>query len=169
MDKEDYIEINSLVEILISQGVVSDNKMNTEIYNKSIRFLKSKEWIKESNKRYQYHPCSEIYDIHKVGIEKYLLNKQSEKNIETKIKQKTLFDLNNKYLINFCFLVFGSLLGMFLKNNTESKNNAETLKKESKEIFKKNDSITHFQTLLNEKNTLILSLKKEIYYLKNKP
>lgn len=169
MDKEDYIEINSLVEILISRGVVSENKMNTEIRNKSIRFLKSKGWIKESNKRYQYNPCSEIYEIHKVGIEKYLFNKQSEKNIESKIKQKTLFDLNNKYLINFCFLVFGSLLGMFIKNNTESKNNAETLKKERKEIFEKNDSITHFQTLLNEKNTLILSLKKEIDSLKNKP
>ncbi|WP_026978606.1 hypothetical protein [Flavobacterium tegetincola] len=169
MDKEDYKEINSLVEILILEGVVSDNNMNTKICNKSIRFLKSKGWIKEHNKRYQYHPCSEIYDIHKVGIEKYLLNKQAEKDTETKIKQKTLFDLNNKYLINFCFLVFGSILGVFIKNNTESKNNAETLKKERKEIFEKNDSIIHFQTLLNEKNTLILSLKKEIDSLKNKP
>ena len=89
-------EIDSCVKELLKNGLISENGSNSVLRSEAITYLKSKCFIKPSNKRFQYVPSSEIYDIREVGIEKYLKNKQSDNEIESDIRKITLFNLKSK-------------------------------------------------------------------------
>jgi len=160
-------EIDLIIEELIEIGVISNDKCNSELRKEAIRFLKANDLLKKTNKPSQYNPKSEIYEIKKIGIETYLIEKDTYNAIDKKIKKKTLFNLNNKYFINFCFVVLSSFLAWFFTSKSESKTHKQTIEKQHKVISEKTDSLVRFQILLNGKNTLILSLKKELDSLKS--
>jgi hypothetical protein len=82
MNKEIYNEIDLCVSELINKGVISENRENSELRTESIRFLKANNLIKPAKNRLQYNPASEIYDIKKVGIEKYLEDINKVKKLE---------------------------------------------------------------------------------------
>jgi hypothetical protein len=168
MKKELYNEIDLCVSELINRGVISENFENSDLRKESIRYLKANNFLKPAKSRFQYHPSFEIYDIEKVGIEQFLKNRESDNKTESDIKRKTLFDLNNKYFINFIFLVFGALLGWFLKNTPLKKEEKHTGEKLHKVISEKNDSLIQIQTDLTEKNKRIFSLRKQLDSLKKK-
>ena len=82
MKKELYNEIDLCVSELINRGVISENFENSDLRKESIRYLKANNFIKPSKSRSQYHPTSEIYNIEKVGIKKYLEDVNKVKKIE---------------------------------------------------------------------------------------
>jgi hypothetical protein len=80
LEKELVSKINELAKHLVSKGVIGEHKGLTEYENKAIRFLKENELIKPSpNKKFSYHSTSEINEIHKLGIVKYLKNRNKSK------------------------------------------------------------------------------------------
>ena len=99
MDEELYKQIDIIILTLINRGVVTENKESTSLHSEAIRFLKSKNFIKETRQRFQYEASSEIFDIKKVGgIEEYLKQNENNDSIELKIKDLTVrnLDLQNE-------------------------------------------------------------------------
>ena len=163
MTKELYKEIDLIISDLIKKDFIVTNKETSKLYDQGISFLKSNGLIKIERHNNRYVANSEdIYDINKIGIKQYLENKEFDKKLDSDIKEKTLFDLNNKHFINFIFLVFGAFLGWFLTNISESNKETPNIEKLHKAISEKNDSLIQTQHHLNEKNKIIISLKTEI-------
>jgi hypothetical protein len=168
MKQELFDEIDLLIKELVKNRVISRAGSITELKKNAFSFLERNNIIKPNNKPLQFNQTSKIDEIKNIGIEKYLSNKETNKNIDSAIKQRTLFDLKNKYFINFCFLVFGALFGWFLANISESNKEKGNTEKLNKVISKKNDSLIQKQILLKEKNKIIHSLKNELDSLKTK-
>lgn len=111
--------IDSLVEKLVENGVVSHHKQLSDIESKAIRFLKSKNWIKLSTKPSQYHPTDEIYEIRKVGIKEYLKENDRIKALELDIKELTVknLELQNKQLKRtVVYSIIGFISGAIVTN-----------------------------------------------------
>jgi|TARA_B110000037_G_C17092420_1_gene494589 hypothetical protein len=168
MKQELLDEIDILIKELEKNRVISSAGNITELKKNAFSFLERNNIIKPNNKPLQFNQTSKIDEIKNIGIEKYLSNKEINKNINSEIKQRTLFDLKNKYFINFCFLVFGALFGWFLTNISESNKEKGNTEKLNKVISKKNDSLIQKQILLKEKNRIIHSLNNELDSLKTK-
>ena len=168
MKQELLDEIDLLIKEIVKNRVISSAGNITELKKNAFSFLERNNIIKPNNKPLQFNQTSKIDEIKNIGIEKYLSNKETNKNIDSAIKQRTLFDLKNKYFINFCFLVFGALFGWFLTNISESNKEKGNTEKLNKVISKKNDSLIQKQILLKEKNKIIHSLKNELDSLKTK-
>ena len=151
MKQELLDEIDILIKELVKNRVISSAGNINELKKNAFSFLERNNIIKPNNKPLQFNQTSKIDEIKNIGIEKYLSNKEINKNIKSEIKQRTLFDLKNKYFINFCFLVFGALFGWFLANISESNKEKGNTEKLNKVISKKNDSLIQKQIFLKEK------------------
>lgn len=119
LTKELILEIDLLIDELIEVGVISENKCNSEIRGNSIRFLKTKEFLKSNGKMTQYNPTSEIYEIKKIGIEKYLEKESRVEELDLKIKELTAANLNlqNKQLKRYIlYSVISFVLGAISTN-----------------------------------------------------
>ncbi|CAM4006806.1 hypothetical protein FLSI110296_08845 [Flavobacterium sinopsychrotolerans] len=122
LTKELILEIDLLIDELIEVGVVSENKCNSEIRGNSIRFLKTKGLLISNCKRVQYNPTSEVYEIKKVGIEKYLKEENRVEELDLKIKELTAINLNlqNKQLKRYIlYSVISFVLGAISTNIEE--------------------------------------------------
>ena len=100
------------------------------------------------------------------GIEKYLKNIENEKTLESAIRNLTSKKLKYDVWYNIAYILVGGILGVMtsLVIPDKSKEYIEELNKSTFEKFELNDSL---QRHLNDKNTLILSLQKELDSLKN--
>lgn len=119
LTKELILEIDLLIDELIEVGVISENKCNSEIRGNSIRFLKTKGFLKANVKKTQYIPTSEIYEIKKTGIEKYLKEESQVEELDLEIKKLTAINLNlqNKQLKRYIlYSVISFVLGAILTN-----------------------------------------------------
>lgn len=120
LEKELESKINRLAEYIVKEGEIPVHKDLTELEHKAIRFFKENDFIKPSlNKRYQYHPTSEVSKIAKLGIEKYLSKKDSEENFELEIQRLTIenLQLQNKQLkTNLLYSIIGFIMGMIANN-----------------------------------------------------
>lgn len=122
LTKELILEIDLLIDELIEVGVISENKCNSEIRGNSIRFLKTKGLLISNGKRVQYNPTSEVYEIKKVGIKKYLKEENRVEELDLKIKELTAINLNlqNKQLKRYIlYSVISFVLGAISTNIEE--------------------------------------------------
>jgi hypothetical protein len=166
IEEELKTEIYKLINFLINNNIISYTVAETEKERKAFTFLKANGFFENSTSKNQYKPSSLAYKLYELKAEKYFKKLRESEIVEGKIKRKTLFDLNNKYFINFGFLVLGYLFSWFITNISESDASEQTTEKLSKVISEKTDSIIQIQTHLNEQNIIILSLKNEIDSLK---
>jgi hypothetical protein len=84
-------EIDSMLTDLLNGNSFSENKENTEIQKVSIRICKALNLIKLSNNGKQFELSEKsIFVLQDGGIEKYLFNEKTEKNIDSDIKDLTL-------------------------------------------------------------------------------
>ena len=119
LEKELISEIDLSIDELIKVGVISENKCNSETRKKAIQFLKTKGLLISNSKRLQCIPTSEIYEIKKTGIEKYLKEESRVEELDLKIKELTAINLNlqNKQLKRYIlYSVISFVLGAVLTN-----------------------------------------------------
>jgi hypothetical protein len=84
-------EIDSMLTDLLNGNSFSENKENTELQKVSIRICKALNLIKLSNNGKQFELSEKsIFVLQDGGIEKYLFNEKTEKNIDSDIKDLTL-------------------------------------------------------------------------------
>ena len=122
LEKELISEIDLSINELIEVGVISENKCNSETRKKAIQFLKTKDLLISNGKRLQYNPTSEVYEIKKVGIEKYLEEENRVEELDLKIKELTAINLNlqNKQLKRYIlYSVISFVLGAISTNIKE--------------------------------------------------
>ena len=169
LSKELKSEIDLVLSELLKGNPCSDNKGNSELQNKSIRICKALNLIRLSNSGKQYELNSNgVLVLNDGGIEKYLLNNNTEKDLDITIKRLTGKRLKYDILYNIMYVLIGGLIGTItvLVEPDNSKEYTKELHKLASDKVEHNDS---FQKRLNDKNIEILSLKREIDSLKNKP
>jgi|GEM_PF-6607249 len=100
-----------------------------------------------------------------IGLNKNLLEARNLKAV-TELAIQSTKSLKRQNLINFCFLIFGSLFTFFITNLFGNKDNSELLRL----LNNQNTEITYlkknFQNNLNEQNIKLLELKKQVSELK---
>lgn len=119
LTEELILEIDLVINELVERGVVSQNKCNSVIRENSIRFLKTKGFLKSNSKLNQYNPTAEVYGIQKVGIENFLKEKNEIEQLELKIKKLTIknLELQNKQLKRYAlYSIISFILGAFVTN-----------------------------------------------------
>ncbi|WP_123921959.1 hypothetical protein [Flavobacterium sp. LM4] len=169
LEKELKSEIDFMLTELLKGNACSDNKENTELRKKSIRLCKALNLINLSTNGKQYELSEKaIYVFNDGGIEKFLSNNSSEKDLDITIKQLTSKRLKYDILYNIIYVFIGGLIGgiVTLAQPDNSKEYIKELHKLASDKAERGDS---FQKRLNDKSIEILSLKKEIDSLKNKP
>jgi len=138
LTEEIKTEIDFMLSELLKGNPCSDNKQNTELQDTSIRICKSLNLIKLSlsGKKYELTE-SGILAFSDGGIEKYLFNIRTEKDLDTDIKQLTLKKLKfEQFPAKFWWLIiiitaFISILTTWVNNQiSKSENPQEQPKKE---------------------------------------
>ena len=169
LSKDLKIEIDLMLSELLKGNACSNNSENTELQKKSIRICKALNLIKLSNSGRQYELSNNgVFVLNDGGIEKYLFNVSIEKDLDVTIKQLTSKRLKYDVLYNIIYVLFGGLIGV-ITILVQPDNSKEYITKIHKLASDKAERDGSFQKRLNDKNIEILSLKKEIYFLKHKP
>lgn len=158
MDKELINEIDKLIDYLIKNRNIHNLVPETEKEKDAFYYLKGNGFFENSNTKGQYKPSTFAYKLHELGAEKYFKKVRDNEVIEGKIKRKTLFDLNNKHFIRFCYLILGGLITWILNTEKSKRDNAQQENKPNNQ-GKVIDSMRYF---LIQKDLKILSLKKRI-------
>ncbi len=154
-------KINKLLIDLSNDDIWTDNKDNSELGKKTITYCKALNLIRLSPKGTRYELSENgIFAIQDGGIKEYLLNIGIDKNLDKIIKRLTFKKMKYENLTHLIFLITGAIIPLIFTGILRSHNNSIIQEKLDKLVVEKNDSIIHYQTLLNEQNTLILSLKK---------
>tara|TARA_R110001592_G_C13042295_1_gene739401 strand:- start:45 stop:569 length:525 start_codon:yes stop_codon:yes gene_type:complete len=153
-----------LNEASISGKLAHSFKRNDLTY-KAIQYCLSLNFIRtKSNSEYELDEKG-IFAIQDGGIEKYLYNIRSEKDLDKAIKVLISRNLKYQFLYSVILVILGFLLSFVPNELNESKKKLET-KQLQKSISEKSELNDSYQKLLNHKNTLILELKHEIDSLK---
>lgn len=103
-----------------------------------------------------------VFVINEGGIENYLKNINAEKDLDNAIKVLTNKRLKNGIYYDAFFVVIGALIGL---SPTLLDNEPKNLKEEIQKLKIKSEKTLindNFQRQLHHKNTLILSLKKQL-------
>ena len=163
IEKELYKEIDSILDIGINGSLrlfSSNEKMK-----KAIRICKALNLIKQTSPNSGELCENGILAIQDGGIEQYLSNKRTEKDLDSTIKNLTSKRLKYDVLYNIMYVLIGALISFItiLVQPDNSEKYIEQLNKLSSEKTELNDS---FEKRLNDMNTLTLELKKEIDSLK---
>jgi hypothetical protein len=162
-------EIDLILSELLNGNNCSDNNGNTSLRKQSIRICKGLNLIKPSTCAKQYELNNNgVLVLNDGGIEKYLLNVSTEKDLDITIKELTSKRLKYDVLYNIMYVLFGGLIGIItiLVQPDNSKEYIKEIHKSASEKVEHNDN---FQKHLNDINIEILSLKKEVNSIKNKP
>ena len=119
MTDELYKEIDLIISDLVKNGLVVSTSDTSEIFDRAIVFLKSKGFIKQGDKAFKYEPNSETFEIHKIGIKEYLKDTNFIKELELKIKELTVknLELQNKQMKRtVLYSIIGFLAGAIVTN-----------------------------------------------------
>ena len=120
LDKDLINAINETVKEITINGVISDNKCNSDLKNKSIRFLKERNFIKQSVfKKFQYTSSFEIHEINELGIEEFIKKQDRLDGLEIKIKELTIknLELENKQLKRYVlYSIISFIAGAIITN-----------------------------------------------------
>ena len=100
-----------------------------------------------------------IFAIQDGGIEKYLENIRTEKDLDNQIKRLTKKRLEWEYGVNFLFLIIGALITFFVTKFSESDNQKLTKEKLNNLKVEMYDSISKNRIRLNEQNIKLLDIK----------
>lgn len=153
-------EIDLILSELLNGNNCSDNNGNTSLRKQSIRICKGLNLIKPSTCAKQYELNNNgVLVLNDGGIEKYLLNVSTEKDLDITIKELTSKRLKYDVLYNIMYVLFGGLIGIItiLVQPDNSKEYIKEIHKLASEKVEHNDN---FQKHLNDINIEILSLKK---------
>lgn len=99
MNDELYKEIDKIVSDLVGNNFIVTHGGRSDLYDQSISFLKSKGLIKPERHNNRYVANSnDIYHIKEIGIKEYLKEDKHIKDLELKIKELTVknLDLQNE-------------------------------------------------------------------------
>ena len=164
--------IDSILNIgMVNELGISAYSNTKEDWQKAVRISIALDLIKQKDKKPTIFELTEkgIIAISDGGIENYLNNTKTEKDLDKTIKQLTSKRLKNDVYYNIMYVAIGGILALIptviTLINSESKNSTEEklLLQISSERNELNDN---YQKRLNHKNTLILELKHEIDSLK---
>jgi hypothetical protein len=162
-------EIDFILNEQLKGNACSNNKENSELRKQSIRICEALNLIKLSASGKQYELSEKaIIVFNDRGIEKYLFNIGSEKDLDLTIKQLTGKRLKYDILYNIIYVLFGGLIAV-ISTLVEPDNAKEYIKEIHKQASDKVVRDDSFQKRLNDKNIEVLSLKKKIDSLKNLP
>lgn len=125
MEEELYKEIDLIISNLIENNfIIADQKSASNLYDKGIAFLKTNNLIKNERHKNRYVANSnDIFDIQKIGIKKYLEDKNNIVYLETQIKKLTRdnlrlnnWDIRFRWVIAACSFVIGFITKYFISN-----------------------------------------------------
>ncbi len=146
------------------------NNQNTEIESKAINICKSLNLIRfKANSIFELDEKG-VFAIEDGGIEKYLENIRTEKNLEQIIRKLTSKRLKNEIWHNLMYVTVGGIIGGLIGLLTllVSPNNTEKLIQElHKTVEQKGDNNDNFQTDIQQMRSEIISLKTEVDSLRN--
>jgi hypothetical protein len=101
-------EIDLILSELLNGNTCSDNNGNTSLRKQSIRIFKGLNLIKPSTCAKQYELNNNgVLVLNDGGIEKYLLNVSTEKDLDITIKELTSKRLKYDVLYNIMYVLFG--------------------------------------------------------------
>ena len=136
-------EIDFMLTDLLNGNSFSDNKDNTELRKVSIRICKALKLIKISNNGKQFELSEKsIFVLQDGGIEKYLFNEKTEKNIDSDIKDLTLKKLKfEQFPAKFWWLILIiagviSILTTWVNNQISQSTNQQEQHKTEKPLPK---------------------------------
>ncbi len=99
------------------------------------------------------------------GIERQLLDADTSLN-NNEISRKILYKLKFENIVNLIYLIIGGFITYFFTSILGSNIQKETIKELHNLQIEKNALRIDFEKRLNEQNTLILEIKREIDSLK---
>ncbi|MBU3012287.1 hypothetical protein KO506_12800 [Polaribacter vadi] len=166
--KNDLItEINSLLKEIYEKGISSSVAVS-ELKKKSFRVSKALELIKLTSQKYTYELSEKgVFAIQDGGIEKYLENIRTEKDLDLTIKELTNKRLKYDILYNIMYIFIGASIGL-LTTLARPDNTEKYIEQLNKLSFEKTELNDSFQKRLNDMNIELSLLKNEIDTLKIK-
>jgi hypothetical protein len=161
--KELYKEIDSILDNGLNNVVRFHS--SSEKVKKAIRICKALNFIKQTSPNSGELCENGILAIQDGGIEQYLSNKITEKDLDFTIKELTGKRLKYDILYNIMYVLIGALIS-FITILVQPDNSEKYIKQLNKLSSEKNELNDSFEKRLNDMNTLTLELKKEIDSLK---
>lgn len=164
--KKDIIEkIDILLQMAFDDGQIFFSKEVDDNTEKAFRICKSLNLIRQKQSGLFELDEKGVFVIQDGGIEKYLTNIRTEKELDLVIKNLTTKRLKYDILYNIMYVVIGGILASIpnIVSGDRNSKEVELLTKSVSEINELNDSC---QKQLNQTNILILGLKNEIDSLK---
>ena len=166
MNKDLYDEINALLKTLLSEKIVFKDKNTSKIRQRALRFLKRKNIIVLNKQKTAYQPTTEILEVRKIGLTKYL--KDTNHELKFLSEEKTLFGINYNYFIYFSFFLLGFLLNWGIKKISKLNKSKQQIQRYQTEPTSGINLFNIYKDQIKEQNETILSLKKEIIRLQKK-
>jgi hypothetical protein len=158
ISKEVLEEINNILTYCFKNGIAG-NDTSSEIKNKAFRISKALGILVLKTKPITYELTEKgIIAIQDGGIEKYLKNIRSEKDLDKAIKVLTSRNLKYQFFYSVILVILLSFVPNELNKDKNLKEEIELLKLKYEKTLS-NDSL---QKQLYHKNILILSLEKRI-------
>tara|TARA_R110002033_G_scaffold170595_1_gene213484 strand:+ start:596 stop:1117 length:522 start_codon:yes stop_codon:yes gene_type:complete len=152
-------EINKLLSELLKEGI-SSNSGVSNIKSEAFRVAKALSLIRNKSTNTTFELSEKgVFAIQDGGIEKYLENIRTEKDLDNAIRRLTKKRLEWEYFINILFLFAGGIITYFFTGLSEKQTEQEYINKLHQVKSEMYDSISKTQIRLNEQNTLILDIK----------
>ena len=167
MEKENNLlnEIDKLLNISIRRGNLNLwDRDKSKTGEAAWRFCKASEYIIVYDTKGDITPKG-LEVLRDGGIEKHYAKIKNDKILDSTIKTLTSNRLKYDVLYNLLYTLAGGMLG-FMSALLLPDNSKEYIKELNKAAFDKVELNDSFQKRLNDKNTLIFSLQKELDSLK---
>lgn len=166
MSKDIMIKIDMLLQMAFDDGQIFLSKQLDDNTDKAFRICKSLNLIRRKNTGLFELDEKGVFAIQDGGIEKYLSNIGTGKDLDLVIKQLTSKRLKYEIWYNLMYVVFGAIIGIFptLVKPDNSERNIQELNKTVKQEAYNDDS---FQTDIQQMRSEITSLQKQIDSLKS--
>ena len=152
-------EINELLSELLKEGI-SSNVGVSNLKAEAFRVSKALSLIRSKSTKATFELSEKgIFAIEDGGIEKYLENIRTEKDLDNQIRRLTKKRLEWEYFVNILFLFSGGIITYFFTGLSEKQTEQEYIDKLHQVKSEMYDSISSNRIRLNEQNIKLLDIK----------